>query len=281
MKMKIVGAWIGLVLLVLMLSPNYANARKGGKRPRKPCRVSLDGCGRSRRPKPTIPLPIISSSSDNPQSSRPIACAPCSRMSCLHEPGTLRCDGGVVTGFCGCCQYCAKLEGESCGGRNLYLGKCGAGLTCNRSGASPTRRSVHDVFDIDRSRSSSPESLELRGTCRRGDQIAQPTPDPTSSCRPECSAEFCFSQPNGICSARNNAVMQHPCQGVCQHTSCKACFITPTPKCNKCKVNDFKCMRSFGRCVKSKSTCKKKKYPCKKRKTWRADDSFKCWVAEC
>lgn len=55
----------------------------------------------------------------------------CSQVMCVSL-STLKefCKGGIVYGICGCCQVCAKIEGESCGGLSDSYGKCDTGLLC-------------------------------------------------------------------------------------------------------------------------------------------------------
>lgn len=61
-----------------------------------------------------------------------LQCPPCDRVHCWpRRPSRLRCPGGVVLGVCECCPVCARLDGQPCGGRWNYLGKCDAGLHCS------------------------------------------------------------------------------------------------------------------------------------------------------
>lgn len=53
----------------------------------------------------------------------------CSQSTCLSKE-ELGCAGGVVLDRCLCCQVCAKVKGESCGGRYSELGICDVGLAC-------------------------------------------------------------------------------------------------------------------------------------------------------
>ncbi|RXM92763.1 Gonadotropin-releasing hormone II receptor [Acipenser ruthenus] len=58
-------------------------------------------------------------------------CPPCERIHCTPRKALkLQCNGGITTGICGCCPVCAKTEGETCGGKWDYLGKCDEGLVC-------------------------------------------------------------------------------------------------------------------------------------------------------
>lgn len=66
-------------------------------------------------------------------------CVPCPVRACppVSEQG---CEEGRVLARdpCGCCDQCARLEMELCGGENWQLGYCAAGLTCtalNHTGA--------------------------------------------------------------------------------------------------------------------------------------------------
>jgi len=42
----------------------------------------------------------------------------------------VNCRGGVVPGVCYCCNRCAKVEGEICGGPRKIYGACDKGLVC-------------------------------------------------------------------------------------------------------------------------------------------------------
>jgi len=50
----------------------------------------------------------------------------CSEVACAAP----KCKGGLQRKPCSCCDTCASLEGESCGGRWNRLGRCDVGLTC-------------------------------------------------------------------------------------------------------------------------------------------------------
>merc|ERR1712064_198181 len=55
-------------------------------------------------------------------------CSPCHNVECdvLHQ-----CVAGVVPDRCGCCQVCARSEGELCDGvADQKLGTCGDNLDC-------------------------------------------------------------------------------------------------------------------------------------------------------
>ncbi|XP_078686766.1 uncharacterized protein LOC144919290 isoform X1 [Branchiostoma floridae x Branchiostoma belcheri] len=88
----------------------------------------------------------------------PLQCPPCERIHCSpRKASKLKCKGGTTLGICNCCSVCAKVEGEKCGGKWDYLGKCDAGLTCERE---PDSRGML----------SRPDS---KGICRR---MIWPTP---------------------------------------------------------------------------------------------------------
>uniref|UniRef100_A0A0C9RPB1 TSA: Tityus bahiensis Tbah01400 mRNA sequence n=1 Tax=Tityus bahiensis TaxID=50343 RepID=A0A0C9RPB1_TITBA len=42
------------------------------------------------------------------------------------------CSAGITRDACGCCDVCARGEGESCGGPWFLSGRCGKGLKCDR-----------------------------------------------------------------------------------------------------------------------------------------------------
>ncbi|XP_028823558.1 cysteine-rich motor neuron 1 protein isoform X2 [Denticeps clupeoides] len=66
-------------------------------------------------------------------------CAPCHLRTCpLRAPRGCGNARTLARDPCGCCDRCARLEREPCGGRDWALGYCALGLTCastNRSGA--------------------------------------------------------------------------------------------------------------------------------------------------
>lgn len=55
-----------------------------------------------------------------------LSCAPCGDTPCPE----VSCPGGTVLDACGCCQVCARGEGDRCGGYFDTLGRCGEGLEC-------------------------------------------------------------------------------------------------------------------------------------------------------
>ena len=56
-----------------------------------------------------------------------LSCVACDRWTCRPP---LNCKGGLTLGVCGCCNVCAKVEGEECGGLWNLSGTCDKGLTC-------------------------------------------------------------------------------------------------------------------------------------------------------
>jgi len=63
-----------------------------------------------------------------------LSCQPCHEHMCS---ATTACKGGFVKDVCGCCDVCAKLEGEECGGEWDMHGKCSRGLRCVQSSERP------------------------------------------------------------------------------------------------------------------------------------------------
>lgn len=53
--------------------------------------------------------------------------ANCSDVVC-HNP--TNCTGSMVPDDCNCCKRCAKIEGETCGGKLNMYGPCDKGLKC-------------------------------------------------------------------------------------------------------------------------------------------------------
>ncbi|KFM61586.1 Cysteine-rich motor neuron 1 protein, partial [Stegodyphus mimosarum] len=157
----------------------------------------------------------------------PLHCPPCEQVHCDNY---VRCKGGFSFDVCNCCKVCAKLEGEQCGGHHNYLGRCDKGLTCQpREPAEVTffKDGVKKVYRVE------------RGLCKK-----------VSSCKPKCDPVYCSKSPTAICSAVGNSDKMQQCQGVCQHTSCRACkFIMLPQVCPKCSSYDFRCIRRFGKCT--------------------------------
>merc|ERR1719433_128574 len=60
-----------------------------------------------------------------------LSCLPCQKEECIAPPAC--CTSGFYTlGICGCCEVCAKAQGEECGGPWGDAGSCAAGLRCFR-----------------------------------------------------------------------------------------------------------------------------------------------------
>ena len=60
--------------------------------------------------------------------SEALSCMRCDPLNC-SEPSN--CKGGLVSDVCGCCDVCAQVLGEECGGPWDIYGKCDAGLECD------------------------------------------------------------------------------------------------------------------------------------------------------
>jgi len=189
----------------------------------------------------------------------------CSQVICVGLT-TLKkfCKGGIVYGLCGCCQVCAKLDGETCGGLGDWYGKCDHGMTCY-----PEHRPLH-----------------RRGTCRyittKTPTLKVPSKKVNTGCRPACTSDYCLKNPDSICSAVRNALVSRGCQRQCQHTSCRACFFKTKREspCPKCSHDDFDCMQNFSKCIRAE-TCYRQKHPCKPHKKREIDGRFVCKVPAC
>jgi len=57
-----------------------------------------------------------------------LKCLPCKSRTC-EKPAY--CKGGLTKDVCNCCDVCAKVKGEVCGGPWNISGKCDKGLTCD------------------------------------------------------------------------------------------------------------------------------------------------------
>uniref|UniRef100_A0A3Q3J0K5 IGFBP N-terminal domain-containing protein n=1 Tax=Monopterus albus TaxID=43700 RepID=A0A3Q3J0K5_MONAL len=149
-------------------------------------------------------------------------CPPCRQIHCSSRRALkLQCKGGVITGICGCCPVCARIQGETCGGAWDYLGKCDEGLVC-----------VYEDTAADK------PDAEHKGICK-------------ASCHPECTHEYCQAHPSHICSAFVS-LEKKVCQGSCQHTSCSSCLLLKPPSCLQiCAPSNFSCLQHFGKCVHS------------------------------
>ncbi|KAK7450212.1 hypothetical protein BaRGS_00039960, partial [Batillaria attramentaria] len=91
-------------------------------------------------------------------------------------------------------------------------------------------------------------------------------------CRPLCTLQLCTRRPRAVCSAREVAETERPCQGTCQHTSCRACAMEEDTECVKCTGRDFRCLKQFGRCV-ARKRCRGKggRRSCRKSRLVQAD----------
>ena len=56
-----------------------------------------------------------------------LSCVPCSWVRCSTP---VNCKGGLVKSICGCCNVCAKVAGERCGGLWPIQEHCDSGLKC-------------------------------------------------------------------------------------------------------------------------------------------------------
>ncbi|XP_078588087.1 cysteine-rich motor neuron 1 protein-like isoform X2 [Branchiostoma floridae x Branchiostoma japonicum] len=56
-----------------------------------------------------------------------LSCLQCGTFTCAPVPP---CRGDITKDPCGCCDVCAKIEGEGCGGPWDISGTCSSGLTC-------------------------------------------------------------------------------------------------------------------------------------------------------
>ncbi|KAM3609176.1 uncharacterized protein V6R79_010700 [Siganus canaliculatus] len=188
-------------------------------------------------------------------------CPPCEQIHCSSRRAlNLQCGGGVTTGVCGCCPVCAKTEGERCGGKWDYLGKCDEGLVC-----------VYQDSSADK-----PEA-ERGGICEAVVESLDP-----ESCHPECTQEFCQANPNKICSARFVAVEKAGCQGSCQHTSCSSCLLLKPPSCPQtCNRSDAACLHRFGKCVHRHLTTAHNNHACHNNFQTHPEGHFLCLVPSC
>ncbi|CAM1297779.1 Uncharacterised protein g1934 [Pycnogonum litorale] len=62
-----------------------------------------------------------------------LSCIDCNERKCRTRE-QLGCIGGYDIEACGCCETCAKLVGEKCGGPWNIAGTCDKGLKCTCGG---------------------------------------------------------------------------------------------------------------------------------------------------
>ena len=116
-------------------------------------------------------------------------------------------------------------------------------------------------------------------------------------CQPACTPEFCRQNKNAVCSATyvflsflygfcsivswfwhsDNTLKTQSCHGQCQHTSCQACRYEAELGCEKCRKDDFNCLRKFGRCMKREVCKARKQYPCKSK----IESAVSKWIKRC
>ncbi|CAD5121785.1 DgyrCDS10262 [Dimorphilus gyrociliatus] len=198
-----------------------------------------------------------------------VKCQPCNRVKCAEV--NLSCKGERTKGICGCCDKCAKVIGENCGGVYYYLGKCNQGLYCKPL-----------IKKKNRLRKKWPEKGRcVRFITKSRRQLDEPFKD-THQCHPKCSPEYCRKRPRAICSAKSGiALFERECSAPCQLTSCRACYHESESTCNKCSPKDYKCLRLYAVCIK-KMTCTRKRFPCRiKRTSVGPKKTFKCHVPQC
>ncbi|XP_066559001.1 cysteine-rich motor neuron 1 protein [Amia ocellicauda] len=188
-------------------------------------------------------------------------CPPCERIHCTPKRALkLQCKGGITTGICGCCPVCARMAGESCGGKWDYLGKCDQGLVC-----------IYQVPSMEEA------SGELRGSCKEVLDL----PLEGEACRPDCTWDFCRENPSEVCSARTVGLEKRECQGSCQHTTCSSCLVLRQPQCRQtCATSDLSCLRHYGKCVRDELGASQPP-ACHHDLQSRAEGYFLCHVPHC
>lgn len=103
----------------------------------------------------------------------------------------------------------------------------------------------------------SPSSSMLVTTASSVTLTATPAPNPTSlpsnstECKELCSVSYCSASSSNTCSARGDLAFQPvPQRGVCQHTTCGACFMLLSPECSPCPdpVTES-CLGQYSTCI--------------------------------
>ncbi|CAH1242103.1 CRIM1 [Branchiostoma lanceolatum] len=174
-------------------------------------------------------------------SSHSLTCAPCNTVRCQAPEN---CPGGTAKGVCGCCDVCAKVEGEECGGPWNIGGVCDKGLICDKP---------HDDFNMHgtcKKNGSAPqdcgENAHFDG-CGHG--ACQPTCDrplPVCAlqCIPSCQCDDGFMLHDGKCIAED----QCPDRKCPEHShfrkcgTCKRTCENPNPMCTReCKPPGCHC----------------------------------------
>lgn len=117
-----------------------------------------------------------------------IKCQPCNRIKCVDVQ--LTCKGEKTKGVCGCCEKCAKVLGENCGGVYYYLGKCSSGLYCR-----PLMKKRYRI------RKKWPEIGRCVRLVKKSKRQSDEPFRHTRQCHPKCSPDYCRKRPRAICSA--------------------------------------------------------------------------------
>ncbi|CAH1251937.1 CRIM1 [Branchiostoma lanceolatum] len=96
-----------------------------------------------------------------------LSCIPCEEREC-EDPRPCR-RNAVVKDVCGCCDVCARVKGEICGGPWGIDGICAEGLTCVKPEPEETGDDVI-IYDFNQSGTCEKEKKEkkVEKTGRRG-----------------------------------------------------------------------------------------------------------------
>ncbi|XP_078669846.1 zonadhesin-like [Branchiostoma floridae x Branchiostoma belcheri] len=157
-----------------------------------------------------------------------LSCLPCDEDRCSEPPA---CQGDVVKDPCGCCDVCAKVDGERCGGPWKISGECSSGLYCDKDendfnavGVCKPKQSLcgaNSHFDL------------CGGMCRPS--CDNPTPICPAVCFPGCVCD------EGFVWSEDTCIPQKICPKKCQTGShwstcgsaCPPSCEEPVRACNK------------------------------------------------
>merc|ERR1711953_1088301 len=76
-----------------------------------------------------------------------LSCLSCQEVGSCPPPACCP-SGSYTTDVCGCCEVCAKAEGETCGGPWGTFGSCAAGLRCFRQCGQRRRGVLQNLWTV-------------------------------------------------------------------------------------------------------------------------------------
>ncbi|XP_066276577.1 cysteine-rich motor neuron 1 protein-like isoform X2 [Branchiostoma lanceolatum] len=165
-----------------------------------------------------------------------LSCSPCEDHECSKPPP---CKGDIVKDACGCCDVCAKVEGERCGGPWKISGVCSSGLFCDKD------QDDFNAVGVCKPKASlcgaNSHFSACGGMCRP--TCDNPTPICPAVCFPGCACD------EGFVWSKDNCIPQKICPKKCpagSHWSmcgsdCPPSCKEPVRACNKMCVPSCVC----------------------------------------